>query len=169
MSISQLLEQLEKIWGQFWNALYILYIFGEESQRWIAALLVKRTFGEKPLRWKGISVKTHPTVYSAKNTMNCNKNWQYFCKRYNHQQEECRTRIQENQPCTDSRGWKYWPKRYTTSEETTQKNVSPILALTSKVTPLRGNPADENNCNVMIENCAPYDITIETTSRDLWR
>ena len=61
MSISQLLEQLEKIWDQFWNALYILYIFDEQYQRWIAAFLVKRMFGEKQLSWKGVSVKSHST------------------------------------------------------------------------------------------------------------
>jgi hypothetical protein len=35
---------------------------------------------------------------------------------------------------------KYWPKRYT-DEETTQETASPISALTSYVTPLRGSRA----------------------------
>jgi len=79
---------------------------------------------------------------NTRKTMNDNKNWQlcYSCKRYNHPQEECRTRIQENQPCTDSRGQKYWLRRYT-DEEPAQKAVSPISALTNYVTPLRGSRA----------------------------
>jgi hypothetical protein len=47
--------------------------------------------------------------------------------------------MQDNQPCTDSRGRKYWPKRYT--NEMTQEPTSPISALTSYVTPLRGSRA----------------------------
>jgi len=61
----------------------------------------------------------------------------FYCKRFNHQQDECRTRIQDNQPCTDGRGKKYWLKSYT--DETTQETTSPISALTSYVTPLRGS------------------------------
>jgi hypothetical protein len=60
-----------------------------------------------------------------------NKNLCFYCKRFNHRQEECRTRIQDKQPCTDARGRKYWPKRYT-DEETTQE-------LTNYVTPLMGS------------------------------
>jgi hypothetical protein len=64
----------------------------------------------------------------------------YYCKRFNHRQDKCRTQIQDKQPCTDSRGRKYWPKRYT-GEEMTQVMASPISALTSYVTPLRGSQA----------------------------
>ncbi len=117
-------------------------------------------------------------------TTNDNKNWQlcYFCKRYNHWQEECCTRIQENQLCTDNRGQKYWLKRYTTNEETTQKTISPISALTSYVTPLRGNwavlpqlllnlcVATLANCNKLFEIFAPGEkvwprINVETRSK----
>ena len=34
----------------------------------------------------------------------------FYCKRFNHRQDECRTRIQDKQPCTDARGRKYWPR-----------------------------------------------------------
>jgi len=64
----------------------------------------------------------------------------FYCKQFNHRQDECRTRIQDNQPCTDSRGRKCCPKRYT-NEETTQGMTSLISALTSYVTPLRGSRA----------------------------
>ncbi len=61
----------------------------------------------------------------------------FYCKRFNHRQEEFRTRIQDKQPYTDSRGRKYWPRRYT-DKETTQE-PSPISALTNYVTPLMGS------------------------------
>jgi hypothetical protein len=64
----------------------------------------------------------------------------FYCKRFNHRQDECCTRIQDNKPCTDGRGRKYWPKRYT-DEETTQGTNYQISALTSYVTPLRGSRA----------------------------
>jgi Retroviral aspartyl protease len=67
-----------------------------------------------------------------------NTNLCFYCKRFNHQQEDCRTRIQDKQPCTDARGRKYWPRRYT-DEETTQGHISPILALTNYITPLMGS------------------------------
>jgi hypothetical protein len=75
--------------------------------------------------------------------MNSNRNMKfcYFCMRYNHRQKECRTGINENQPCTDSKGQKNWPRRYTADEETIQKTVSPISAPTSYVTMLRGSRA----------------------------
>ncbi len=57
----------------------------------------------------------------------------FYCKRFNHRQDECRTRIQDEQPCTDSKGRKY------TDEETTQRATSPISALTNYVTPLMGS------------------------------
>jgi hypothetical protein len=64
----------------------------------------------------------------------------YYCKRFNHHQDKCRTWIQDKQPCMDSRGRKYWLKRYT-DEEMTQVTASPISALTSYVLPLRGSRA----------------------------
>jgi hypothetical protein len=107
-----------------------------------------------------------------------NQNLCYYCKRFNHCQDDCRTQIEDNQPCTDSRGRKYWPKRYT-DEETTQKTVSPIPALTSYVTPLRGsravlpqlllNPcvASLATCNKLFEIFAPGEkvrsrVTVKT-------
>ncbi len=79
-------------------------------------------------------------VQSTK-TMNYNRNRQfcYFCKRYNSWQE-CRTRIQENQPCTGKQGRKYWPKRYASNEETQQREISPISALAGFVAPLMQSP-----------------------------
>jgi hypothetical protein len=62
----------------------------------------------------------------------------FYCKRFNHRQDECRTRIQDNQPCTNSRGRKYWRKRYT-DEEMTQGSASPVSARTNYVTPLMGS------------------------------
>ncbi len=75
--------------------------------------------------------------------MTDNKNHQlcYFCKKYNHRQEECCTRIQENQPCMYSQGKKYWPRRYVTSEEAPQGNISPISALSSYMMLLKQSPA----------------------------
>jgi hypothetical protein len=67
-----------------------------------------------------------------------NKKLCFYCKQFNHRQDECRTRIQDNQPCMDSKGRKYWPKQYT-DEETTQGSTSPISALTNYVTPLMGS------------------------------
>ena len=63
-----------------------------------------------------------------------NKNLCFYCKRFNHRQEDCRTRIQDGQPCTDNRGRKYWPKRYTDENDTQgQGPTSPISALKSYV------------------------------------
>jgi hypothetical protein len=67
-----------------------------------------------------------------------NKNLCFYFKRFNHRQEDCRTRIQDKQPCTDDRGRKYWPRQYT-DEETTQGPISPISVLTNYVTPLMGS------------------------------
>jgi hypothetical protein len=64
----------------------------------------------------------------------------FYCKQFNHRQDECQARIQDNQPCTDSKGRKYWPKQYT-DEETTQGSASLISALTNYVTPLKGKRA----------------------------
>ncbi len=67
-----------------------------------------------------------------------NQNLCFYCKHFNHRQEECRTRIQDKQPCTDNRGRKYWPKRYI-DKETAQGPISPIWALTNYVTPPMGS------------------------------
>jgi hypothetical protein len=67
-----------------------------------------------------------------------NQNLCFYCKHFNHRQEECRTRIQDKQPCTDNRGRKCWPKCYL-DEETAQGPISPISALTNYVTPLMGS------------------------------
>jgi hypothetical protein len=76
-----------------------------------------------------------------------NKNWCLYRKRFNHQQEECRTRIQDNKPCTDNKGRKYWPKQYIDEEMAkryingpkAQGPISPISALQNYVTPLKGS------------------------------
>jgi hypothetical protein len=67
-----------------------------------------------------------------------NQNLCFYCKRFNHRQEDCRTRIQDGQPCTDNRGRKYWPKQYT-DKEADQGPISPISALMNYVTPLQGS------------------------------
>jgi hypothetical protein len=67
-----------------------------------------------------------------------NQNLCFYCKRFNYRQEECRTRIQDNQPCMDAKGRKYWPRQYT-DEETTHETISPISALPNYVTPLMGS------------------------------
>jgi len=71
---------------------------------------------------------------------NGNRQFCYFCKWYNHGQEECCTRMQENQPCMNRQGRGYWPKRYAAEEEARQGEVSPILALSGFVEPLMQNP-----------------------------
>ncbi len=76
-----------------------------------------------------------------------NQNLCFYCKRFNHRQKECRTRIQDKQPCMDNRWWKYWPKLYIDKEtakrhlngETTQGPLWPISAITNYVTPLMGS------------------------------
>jgi hypothetical protein len=92
-----------------------------------------------------------------------NQNLCFYCKRFNHRQEDCRTRIQDGQLCTDTRGRKYWPKRYT-DEETTQGPMSPISALTNYVTPLMGSRSVLtqiilNLCLASLTTCSKiYDI-----------
>jgi len=60
-----------------------------------------------------------PVVNSNKNKMTC-----MFCSKQSHHQEECRKRINTNQPCLDSNGfewnawirfWAFWPKINTTN------------------------------------------------------
>jgi hypothetical protein len=94
-----------------------------------------------------------------------NKNLCFYCKRFNHRQEDCRTRIQDGQPCTDNRGRKYWPKRYTDEEGTQgQGQTSPISALKSYVTPLLGSSSVLtqillNLCLASLTTCSKiYDI-----------
>ena len=94
-----------------------------------------------------------------------NKNLCFYCKRFNHRQEECRTRIQDGQPCTDNRGRKYWPKRYTDENGTQgQGPTSPISALRSYVTPLLGSSSVLtqillNLCLASLTTCSKiYDI-----------
>ena len=90
---------------------------------------------------RGTKRKRSEKLWKSAKTINDNRNRQfcYVCKRYNHRQEECRTRIQENQPCTDKQGQKYWPKRYTTSKSP-QGEISPISALTGFLAVLTENP-----------------------------
>ncbi len=90
----------------------------------------------------------------------------FYCKKFNQRQDECRARIQDKQPCKDSKGRKYWPKKYT-DEETTQKATSTISALTNYVTPLMGSRsvlpklilnlclASLTTCNKLYEIFAP--------------
>jgi hypothetical protein len=48
-----------------------------------------------------------------------------FCHKQGHCQEECRKRINTNQPCLDSNGNAFWPKINTTDNG----NGAPIKAL----------------------------------------
>jgi hypothetical protein len=92
-----------------------------------------------------------------------NQNLCFYCKRFNHRQEDCRTGIQDGQPCMDYRGRKYWPKRYT-DENPDQGLISPISALTNYVTPLLGSRSVLtqiilNFCLACLTTCSKiYDI-----------
>jgi hypothetical protein len=57
------------------------------------------------------------------NNSNRNKTTCIFCKKLGHRQEDCRKRINANQPCLDSSGKTFWPKINTTD------NGAPIQAL----------------------------------------
>jgi hypothetical protein len=57
------------------------------------------------------------------NNSNRNKTTCIFCKRLGHRQEDCRKRINANQPCLDASGKTFWPKINTTD------NGAPIQAL----------------------------------------
>jgi hypothetical protein len=57
------------------------------------------------------------------NNSNHNKTTCIFCKKLGHRQEDCRKRINANQPCLDSSGKTFWPKINTTD------NGAPIQAL----------------------------------------
>ena len=46
---------------------------------------------------------------SNRNKMTCS-----FCRKLGHRQEDCRKRINSNQPCVDSNGKTFWPKINTT-------------------------------------------------------
>ncbi len=48
------------------------------------------------------------------NNANCIKMTCSFCRKLGHQQEDCRKRINSNQPCVDSNGKTFWPKINTT-------------------------------------------------------
>jgi hypothetical protein len=60
----------------------------------------------------------NPGNSSNKNKMTC-----IFCQKQGHCQEECRKRINANQPCLDSNGKAFWPKINATN------NGAPIQAL----------------------------------------
>jgi hypothetical protein len=57
------------------------------------------------------------------NNSNRNKTTCIFCQKLGHRQEDCRKRINTNQPCLDSTGKTFWPKINTT------ENGAPIQAL----------------------------------------
>ena len=57
------------------------------------------------------------------NNSNRNKTTCIFCKKLGHRQEDCRKRINANQPCLDASGKTFWPKINTTD------NGAPIQAL----------------------------------------
>jgi hypothetical protein len=48
---------------------------------------------------------SNPGNNSNRNKMTC-----IFCQKQGHQQEECRKRINSNQPCLDSNSKPFWPK-----------------------------------------------------------
>ncbi len=62
--------------------------------------------------------RPNPGNNSNKNKMTC-----IFCRKQGHRQEECRKRINANQPCLDMSGKPFWPKINTT------ENSAPIQAL----------------------------------------
>jgi len=51
----------------------------------------------------------NPGNNSNKNNKKCS-----FCRRLGHHQEECRKRMNANQPCIDANGKTFWPKINTT-------------------------------------------------------
>jgi hypothetical protein len=51
----------------------------------------------------------NPGNNSNRNKMTCS-----FCRKLGHHQEDCRKRINSNQPCVDSNGKTFWPKINTT-------------------------------------------------------
>ena len=57
------------------------------------------------------------------NNSNRNKTTCIFCKKLGHRQEDCRKRINANQPCLDANGKTFWPNINTTD------NGAPIQAL----------------------------------------
>ena len=57
------------------------------------------------------------------NNSNRNKTTCIFCKKLGHRQEDCRKRINANQPCLDTNGKTFWPNINTTN------NGAPIQAL----------------------------------------
>jgi len=52
---------------------------------------------------------TNPGNNANRNNKNCS-----FCRRQGHRQEECRQRMNANQPCIDANGKTFWPKINTT-------------------------------------------------------
>jgi hypothetical protein len=61
---------------------------------------------------------SNPGNNSNRNKMTC-----IFCRKQGHRQEECRKRINANQPCLDSNGKNFWPKVNTT------ENGAPVQSL----------------------------------------
>jgi hypothetical protein len=55
----------------------------------------------------------NPGNNSNKNSKTCS-----FCRRLGHRQEECRKRMNANQPCIDANGKTFWPKINTTDAGT---------------------------------------------------
>jgi len=62
--------------------------------------------------------RSNPGNNANRNKMTC-----IFCKWQGHRQEECRKRINANQPSLDSNGKNFWPKINTT------KNGAPVQSL----------------------------------------
>jgi hypothetical protein len=62
--------------------------------------------------------RPNPGNNSNRNKMTC-----IFCQKQGHKQEDCRKRINSNQPCLDLSGKPFWPKINTT------ENSAPIQAL----------------------------------------
>jgi hypothetical protein len=62
--------------------------------------------------------RPNPGNNSNRNKMTC-----IFCRKQGHKQEDCRKRINANQPCLDLSGKPFWPKINTT------ENGAPIQAL----------------------------------------
>jgi len=78
----------------------------------------------------------NPSNNANRNKMTCN-----FCRKLCHRQEDCRKRINSNQPCVDSNGKTFWPKINTT------ENGAPIQSLQEQDfhTELDGTPTS-NSC-----------------------
>jgi hypothetical protein len=77
-----------------------------------------------PYSWR------NPNQQQAGSNSNKNKQICVFCKIPNHCQEDCRKRINANQPCLDTQGRPFWPKVNAASTDANSgQNPAPVQSL----------------------------------------